>query len=490
MLPWGALLLLAPLPFQTGWLWWTDPSLVWPTIWLVSAGLTALWFGVAPLPWAAAAGLGWASWRVWQGGILGRSLEVLVLVGLGAVLYGAATRLPLWSERWLAWLILIPAGGNAGLGLWNLTAPLTPAWRVLDPGTGLPPFWRAFLSQDPYGHPPPWIGPLSFQHPAYPWRAIQESFWGLPHGLFVHPNYWALYLALCLPLVWWALSSRRRVALVTVWGWVVLIATSRSWAATGAAFLVATILSWSAMPRVLSVGVLAILPLGLGVGWLALKGVPFTLGGRWPVWQIGLEWVWGRARWIGEGLGMWRVWALWEQGPIWLGSPRHGFPAQDRMAGWWAEAQGEPVQLLFELGLIGLGIGLWWAGTVAWEGWCVWRTRDGLGRAWVAILVVAGLTSLFTIPFRLPATVGLLLFAAGRVRARSNSSGLGSSAGLLGPRDEPRESHLLAGDGDGGGAPGDPRIRLPRRGDPPRAAPAHWRAGLRRGEAPRRDAGT
>ena len=399
--------------------------MVWPLIWFVAAGCLAFVGGLARAPWPLVGGFGYLLWRVWQGGLQPRSLEVLFLVGAGLVLYLSAATLPPRAEPWLAGIALVPLGLNAGLGLWNLTARLTPHWRVLDPTSLLPPVWRRWLSWDLYGQDGPWIGPLYFAHPAYPWRTVEESFWGLPHGFLIHPNYWALYLVLGLPLVWWALSSRRRVALVGIWAWVGLLATSRSWVATGAAVGVAGLLSGvlrSWWPRVLSVGVLGS-TLGLGVGYWALQGLaPFSLGGRWPVWQLGIEWVWGRAKWTGEGLGFWRVWALWDQGPIWLGSPRHGLPAQDRMAGWWAEAQGEPVQLLFELGLIGLGIGLWWAWSVAWEARKTWSQGDNLGRAWVLVLLVAGLTSLFTIPFRLPATLGLLLLAAGRVRARAAGS--------------------------------------------------------------------
>ena len=262
----------------------------------------------------------------------------------------------------------------------------------------------------------PW-GPLSFRHPAYPFQLVREGFLGLPTGLFPHPNEFGVFLVLVLPLLAWAVGSGW-----LRWGLLGVGATLIGLSQARIALAALLILALGGLRPAWRWPVALVGSLGaMGAGWWLLPGAspPFTLGGRLPVWWAAWDWLWARDPVWGIGWGLWKVWALWPNGPVWTGSPRHGLPGQARMSAWWTEAQGEPMQLVFELGIVGLAVGLWWAISAGREGWGVFRHGDGLGRAWVLVLIGAGVCLWMAPVFRTPQTAVLVLFALGRVRART-----------------------------------------------------------------------
>ena len=386
------------------------PETAWPLIWVLVAASGMLIAQLARASWPLALGFGYVIYRTWWTGFPQRSLEVLALTVCGVLLYLAALRVPRSLEAWAARVILAGAGINAALGLWNLTARLRPErWQLVTHLEVIVRGQRHWVEL-------PW-GPLSFQHPAYPFQLVREGFLGLPTGLFPHPNEFGLFLALVLPLIAWAVGRAwLRWGLVGLGGALVGLSQSRI---ALVAVVVMALCRLRPAGRWLAAGGTA---LAAALGGAVLWGGPATtLGGRLPVWWAAWDWLWERNPVWGIGWGLWKVWALWPNGPVWTGSPRHGLPGQARMSAWWTEAQGEPMQLVFELGIVGLAVGLWWAISAGREGWGVFRHGDGLGRAWVLVLIGAGVCLWMAPVFRTPQTAVLVLFALGRVRARART---------------------------------------------------------------------
>ena len=354
--------------------WAVDPLVSWPVLWLLFCAVTVLlswlWF------WTPAGAVfvaylvirtGWDGWPV-------RGTVCLLLVLAMVLAYLGAASIRPDAEPWLVVALLIGVGINAGLGALNL-----------------------------FG--------------IYPALEVRPDVWRWPHGRMGNPNHWGLLMAVGLPAVWWVVRGVR-------WRWIGLVA----WVG----FLA---LSHSVMAVMAGVGVLAVLAIrqwgrrgavvfaaGVLVGLLGIGLMkPTWTGGRWAVWQVGVQTALIRP-WLGHGLGTWQSWALWPSGPIMAGAvTRWGltFPAQGPFALAWTEAHNEAVQVWFELGAVGVDLLGWLMASVGRQAWRVFRAPPGLGWVW-ALMVLVGLVSLWgTIPFRLPAIALPLVLAMARLRVRS-----------------------------------------------------------------------
>lgn len=359
-LEWGLLAaVLAAVAIPPAWPGLRDPEETLPhLVWLAGAlALALVWAGRTWLPLGVL--LAWASTHTALDRLPVRSLEVLAQLWAGALLYVAVRRWPARAEVFAIRAFAVALGANVFMGLVHLT-----------------------------GHAPGmrWVLPV-----------------GTPSGFLLHPNYWGAYLALGWPLLWaatahWPGPSR----LVTLSAGASLIALSGSRAAA-LAVLVAGVLLLPRRHRPLLVAG----GLGLLAATWAWRGLAWHLGwsgGRWPVWRLGLDYWLGTAPWTGAGLGMWANFALWPEGPI-----------HDR---YWLLPLSEPVQLAFELGLLGLLAGAWCLGDWTRQAHRLWHlSASPWGRAWVAISAEAALLMWVTPIFHLPALAALVIVAVARVAA-------------------------------------------------------------------------
>lgn len=389
---WVALALLAtlviPWPY-TGFGWPLLERAV-PILWLVAAGVILCAARVARASWPLALLLIWAALRGMYHHFPLRTLQVLLLFLMAALLYAAARELPdKWARR-VAMALLFGVGFEFVLGGLN-------AMKL------------------------------------YPWMAwISPEHLSKPMGMLTHPNYWGSFMALGLPLVW-AFLGIPAAALVFV-----LILKTVSPGPVICAAVGAAVMAWPLFGRLARFAVVAV---GAGsiVGTLTLH--EWRLSGRSEVWSVALPEI---MRWpiLGQGLGQWRQWA----------------EDYNRELGKFfvtLQAHNEPLQLWFELGVIGLGIVALWvlqgvlAARVVWraapagmvplaEGarpsdhwviraialtrWCAWG-RAPLERAWVAVVAVAAVNSLGSPLFHLMPQAAVALFALARVQADAEALG-------------------------------------------------------------------
>ena len=243
----------------------------------------------------------------------------------------------------------------------------------------------------------------------YPWMGwVASEHLGKPMGMLTHPNYWGSFMALGLPLVW-AICGIPAVLLVSV-----LILKTISGGPVISAAVGAVIMAWPLFGRRVRMAV-------LGVGGVSVTAImtlhEWRLSGRREVWEVALPEI---LRWpvMGEGLGQWRQWA----------------DDYNRGIGKFfvtLQAHNEPLQLWFELGLIGVVlVGLWafqaWlAAKTVWQAapaatlpspWWAWG-RAPLERAWPAVVAVAVVNSLGSPVFHLPAQAMVAMLALARMQA-------------------------------------------------------------------------
>lgn len=341
------------------------PQHAWSLYALAGAGVAAVLVLIARACLPLAVLVAWMALRAVQIGAPRRTLEVLGWT-VGAAL--AVWLLRAWQgfRCWAALALLLGGLINASLGILNLF--------------GI--YW-----------------PVALKAHAVDYHAHR------PTGLLGHPNHWGLYLALTLPLVDLLAQGLRddvprlrrwiRPALVGTWAGLILLSLSA--AATGAAAVVLVVLAWPSLSRRAraAVPVAAVLVV-LALAFLRPSGD--LLGGRGPYWVLAARTWWENAPVLGIGPGTYRAWALWEDGPIARGVP-------GLLVGQWqfrysqTEAFSEPLQLGFELGLVGFALGGWLFATGARDvvhAVCTGCRRE---RAWALVLLVAMLALWVASPF-------------------------------------------------------------------------------------------
>jgi hypothetical protein len=301
-----------------------------------------------------------------------RSLKVLLLFTLAAVLYVVAREMADQVSRYVAVAICIGAGWEGLLGLVNTMGVY------------------------------PWMGVVITEHV------------GKPMGFLTHPNYWGSYMALCLPVVW-AVAGLPAALIVYA-----LIFKTLSAGPVISATIGILVMAWPLFGHRVRIGVLT-------GGLASVLGVmtihEWRLSGRSEIWAMAIpEWL----RWpvMGQGIGQWRTWAEdWDR--------LNYLPAEGKHFLLTLQAHNEPLQLLFELGIIGLLLGLLWvvqagyAAKLVWASapadrlpspWYAWG-RAPLERAWIAVVATA-LVNCFGSPvFHLPGQAALILFALARMQS-------------------------------------------------------------------------
>ena len=353
-----------------------------PMFFLLFAGGLVVLGRIAACSWPFAALILWAAARGAWHGFPPRTLQLLTVALFAGLLYAAARPLSDREARWGAWAVVAGASWEGLLGLLNT-----------------------------FG--------------IYPWMTwVSPEHMGKPMGLLTHPNYWGSWMALSLPVLW-ALLGVPAAAVVFV-----LIAKTISGGPVISAAVGVLVMAWPLFGQRVRWAVAG--------GGAAAIGIVMTLhewrlSGRREVWTTAL----GEMRkWplTGQGLGEWRSWA--DQYNAALYRPQEGKTFFITL-----QAHSEPLQLVFELGLVGLVIAGCWVAQAAQAGRTVWRAapaailplpqwsrvpppaawlafgRAPLERAWVAVLAVALVNSLGSPVFHLPAQAALVLFALARVQA-------------------------------------------------------------------------
>ena len=249
----------------------------------------------------------------------------------------------------------------------------------------------------------------------YPWMAwISPEHVSKPMGMLTHPNYWGSFMALGLPLVW-ALVGIPAAALV--FGLIVL---TISGGPVISAAIGALVMAWPFFTARIRAAVFA---LGAGATIWVMTLHEWRLSGRREVWAVALPEI---LRWpiTGQGLGQWRAWA----------------EDYNRALGKFfvtLQAHNEPLQLWFELGLVGLLLAGLWAYQAFLASRVVWRAapvamlpgptwqwgRAPLERAWVAVLAVAFVNMWGSPIFHLMPQAAVILFALARVQADAAALG-------------------------------------------------------------------
>ena len=332
-----------------------------PTLAMLLGAVLVLLLGVVwPVSPPLALGLLWATARMLYQGTPDRSLILLVELLALAVLYALAA-------------------GHGPPALWRWAGAGALVAATLQTAVGLDQAIRAPLTA--------------------------------PSGLLYHSNYFGLLLALAFPLLihatrTWAAPLR----LPLLGAWVVLVLAARTRAAIAGVLVVGALALWRPLSARVGPWCRAMVLFGVA-GW-ALAGLQLARPAGWArlddrlhVWQILLvAWWTNDIAWLGAGLGFWRVYALW------IGSPLAGNP-------WFTEAHNEPLQLLFELGPVGLGLGLWWWARILAGARRLWRLDHDDGRAWAGVVLVGSLAIPVSAILHVPEVGLLLMVAAARAEA-------------------------------------------------------------------------
>ncbi len=420
-------LVVLPLPVTLPLFAGAEASASWPVLWLLAGGFLAACHGVAARSVPLALLLTWAGARTLVAGLPLRSTLLLASAVAVLALYVLAAGLPIGADRWLLGGLAAAALLTAWVGVEQVVGV---DWTVrgLNAATG--------LAVRPFG----WSArPQESSLAAMAWDVQQRSGFvmrsgvlGQPHGFLGHPNHFGVFLALALPAALRlaglfhvpdrkgrfarrakpAPSIRRRLGLPWIVGasLLTMILLSRSRTALAALGLLALVWLWPCLDRRLRLGSLALAGVGAaGLGYTVFTGAQ-TLGARVVAWRLGWEMTTG-APWVGWGLGTWRLWALDPRGPV---------AAEPRLTpfGWWETAFSEPMQLVFELGAVGLALGLLCLAQLARDAWRGWRA-GGESQAWAGVSGV-GLIALWTTSLlHYPPLAVPLLIAAARLRARA-----------------------------------------------------------------------
>lgn len=370
-----AALLLMPFPAFG----WPIPERAMPIAWILAVGAIVACGRIARASIPFALLIVWAGVRAAYHAFPMRTLQVLALVLMAGMLYVAARDLPDRFARFTAWALIV--------GL---------AWEWV-------------------------IGALNAMG-YYPWMAwVHPDHISKPMAFLTHPNYFGSIMALGLPIVW-ALLGIPAAILVFV-----LILKTISGGPVIAAAAGALVMGWPLLGKRLRW-------LVAGIGVASVVGVmtlhEWRLSGRAEVWLLALKNEILRWPVTGQGLGQWRTWAEdWNRANY--------APAAGKTFMVTLQAHSEPLQLWFELGLIGVILaGLWGlqaflAAKQVWRAapaamipspWFQWG-RAPLERAWVAVLAVAAVNMLGSPTFHLPGQAAITLLALARVQADAEALG-------------------------------------------------------------------
>lgn len=334
----------------------------------------------AQYSWPLAGLMLWAAVRGAWHSFPPRTMQLMMLLLLIGVLYVAARELSDKESRWAAWALV------AGLS------------------------WEALL------------GAANAMH-WYPWMQwIDPAHMGKPMGLLTHPNYWGSLMALGLPVVCAVLGLPAALLVFA------LICRTISGGPVITASVAMLVLAWPLFGPKVRAAVAAI-------GSAAVVGImtlhEWRLSGRSEVWGVAAGEL---KRWLfsGQGLGEWRSWA--DQFNAANYNPEAGKTFFITL-----QAHNEPIQLLFELGLVGLILGLCILAQSLQASYRVWKAapaailpppstepaglryllwgRVPLERAWIAVLAAACVNMMGSPTLHLPAQGMLVLFAFARVQA-------------------------------------------------------------------------
>ena len=387
---WVPLLALLAAPFNLP--GYPLPERAVPIMWLLVVGALALFLRVAEASWPLAALLTWALARTAYNSFPLRGVQLLLLTTLVAVLYVSARQMPSKAARLAAWALAAGVLYEGAVGAVNILFK-----------------WYPFMT------------------------FVLADHVGRPMGFLTHPNYWGSFVALGMPVVWALLGPLAALPLyaMILWSWSAGPAISAS-----AGLLVLLWPDLSARLRAATLG-------GIGAALVTVMSVhEWRLSGRWEVWasvlpELKRYWI------IGQGFGDWRVWA--DNVNVKM-SQAAGGPVVFATL----QAHNEPLQLWFELGLIGLGLG----GLIAWQAWRVtqrsWRNcprgnafawqwnRVPLERAWIAVLATAVVNSLGSPTFHLPAQAAFVVFALARAQAAAEVPALAPTAPAPNGRTQPQ----------------------------------------------------
>lgn len=384
-LVWVGLLALVAAPFP---LWFVNPHVPVgfpvmergvPLFFVLLAGALIVLGRISRASWPFAALLMFAALRGAWHGFPPRTIQLLSVAVFAGMAYAAARDLPDKWAHYAAYGILVGAG------------------------------WEGFL------------GTLNAMG-VYPWMQwVSPEHVGKPMGFLTHPNYWGSWMALSLPVVW-AIAGIPAAALVFL-----LILKTISAGPTISAAVGILVMAWPLFSTRIRY-----LVAGLGaascVGVLTLH--EWRLSGRREVWQVAFG---EMLKWplTGQGFGEWRSWADQFNAANYR-------PDQGQHFFITLQAHSEPIQLVFELGLIGLALGALWAFQGFTAARKVWRAapaamlpmpevngsplylmwgRAPLERAWIAVLAVAAVNMWGSPTFHLPAQAAIALFALARVQA-------------------------------------------------------------------------
>jgi len=384
---WVGLVLLATLiwPWPYVGFGWPLLERAVPIMWLVAAGVVLLAARVAKTSWPLALLLVWAALRGMYHHFPLRTLQVLLLFLMAALLYAAARELPdRWARR-VAVVFLIGVGFEFLLGGFN-------AMRIY-----------------------PWMGWISPEHVSK------------PMGMLTHPNYWGSFMALGLPLAW-AFLGVPAAALV----FILILKTISGGPVISAAVGIA-VMAWPLFNRWVRGLVVAV---GAGSVGVVMTLHEWRLSGRREVWEVALPEI---LRWpvLGQGLGQWRQWA--EDYNSGIGKFFATLQAHNEPFQLWFE--------LGLIGLVIAGLWVvqgflaarvvWRAAPAAVLPGPVWQWgRAPLERAWVAVLAVAFVNMWGSPVFHLMPQAALILFALARVQA--DAAALGPAADLPGRAERPK----------------------------------------------------
>lgn len=364
-----------------------------PILYLMVAGAAVLcWRLVAPVSWPAAGLLAFSVAHVVVGGLPMRGLQLVVLLGMAALLFVEAASISrVWARR-AGWALLVGAAVQGALGALNVAhvypSPTAPAALLPLLGLDPVPVYRFFDSG--------------------PWMTLLTREWlGRPMGWLTHPNYWGSYMALSVPVVWALLGPRWAV-------WVLFsVASSVSVGPIVSAAAGALVMAWrdfGARARTVMAGVLAAAVLVVAAAHLApiirtweRVSLETLTSGRTSVWATALPHILERPV-LGNGVGTWRVWAT-----EYNRATKSDYATE--------QAHNEPVQLAFELGLVGLAL----AAALLWQlqrgAAAIYHLGAPDELMWLGVLAVALVNSLGSPTFHLPWHAGVAIFAAARVLA-------------------------------------------------------------------------
>ena len=355
---------------------WMLPERAVPIMWLMVAGAGVLAAYVARASWPLALLILWAIARTAYHAFPQRSLQVLALFALTALLYAAARDLPERWARWTAGAFVVGLGFEALLGALN--------------AAGI--------------------------YPGMAWVDSQQI--GKPMGLLTHPNYWGSYMALGLPLIWALLGLPAALAAF------LLILRTVSGGPVITAGVAALVIVWPLFGRVAR---WATVVLGGAAVAVTMTLHEWRLSGRREVWQTAFGEI---MRWpvMGQGLGQWRQWAEdYNAGhkSVFATLQAHNEPYQ-----LWFELGliGVVLGALWALQAALAARAVWQAApaTRLPSPWYAWG-RIPLERAWIAVLAAAAVNMLGSPTFHLPAQGALTLFALARVQADSHALHAGSA---------------------------------------------------------------